>query len=208
MSTLDGPRLPPLRAPATHLVVLCHGYGSDGNDLISLAPHWQSALPGAAFASPNAPERCAGSPMGYQWFPLSRIDPLESLKGAETAAPRLNEFLDAELERLVLGSMLHGGPEAEQALAQLDIDDFAVEPHREILRSMRIVAPEVGLRVWPGCAAAARTTSACNALPGRTAALRSAACPARGATTEATAPEWPRPKVEPPTPAARPTRPA
>ncbi len=103
MSTLDGPRLPPLRAPATHLVVLCHGYGSDGNDLISLAPHWQSALPGAAFASPNAPERCAGSPMGYQWFPLSRIDPLESLKGAETAAPRLNEFLDAELERLKLG---------------------------------------------------------------------------------------------------------
>ena len=103
MSTLDGPRLPPLRPPASHLVVLCHGYGSDGNDLISLAPHWQPVLPGAAFVSPNAPERCAGAPMGYQWFPLSRIDPFESLKGAEAAAPKLGAFLDAELERLKLG---------------------------------------------------------------------------------------------------------
>jgi phospholipase/carboxylesterase len=100
--TLDGPRVKPAREPATHLVVLCHGYGSDGNDLIALAPHWQGIVPGAAFASPNAPDRCAGAPSGYQWFPLSRIDPQETLKGAEIAAPRLNEFLDAELARLKL----------------------------------------------------------------------------------------------------------
>ncbi|HYM18734.1 MAG TPA: prolyl oligopeptidase family serine peptidase [Micropepsaceae bacterium] len=102
MSTLDGPRLPPSRSPAGQLVVLLHGYGSDGNDLISLAPHWQPVLPGAAFVSPNAPERCAGAPMGYQWFPLSRIDPFESLKGAQAAAPKLDMFLDAELKRLNL----------------------------------------------------------------------------------------------------------
>ena len=64
MATLDGPRIGPARAPATHLIVLCHGYGSDGNDLISLAPHWQGMLPGAVFVSPNAPERCPQSP-GY-----------------------------------------------------------------------------------------------------------------------------------------------
>jgi phospholipase/carboxylesterase len=100
--SLDGPRVKPAREPATHLVVLCHGYGSDGNDLIALAPHWQGIVPGAAFASPNAPDRCAGAPSGYQWFPLSRIDPQETLKGAEIAAPSLNEFLDAELARLKL----------------------------------------------------------------------------------------------------------
>jgi len=99
---LDGPRLPPARAPATHLIVLCHGYGSDGNDLIGLAPHWRTDLPGAAFVSPNGPERCAGSPAGYQWFPLSRLDPQETLKGAEAAAPQLNAFLDKELKRLNL----------------------------------------------------------------------------------------------------------
>ena len=100
--TLDGPRLKPAREPATHLVVLCHGYGSDGNDLIGLAPHWGGLLPGAAFVSPNAPDRCSQAPTGYQWFPLSRLDPSETLKGAETAAPKLNAFLDAELARLNL----------------------------------------------------------------------------------------------------------
>ena len=100
MSMLDGPRVKSAREPATHLVVLCHGYGSDGNDLIGLAPHWQKALPGAAFSAPNAPERVQGA--GYQWFPLSRIDLLESLRGTEAAAPKLNAFLDAELARLKL----------------------------------------------------------------------------------------------------------
>src|SRR5689334_22486885 len=68
MIMLDGPRIAPERGPASHLVVLCHGYGSDGNDLIGLAPHWRAALSGAAFASPNAPQRVQGA--GYQWFPL------------------------------------------------------------------------------------------------------------------------------------------
>jgi phospholipase/carboxylesterase len=99
MGTLDGPRLPPQHPPATHLVVLCHGYGSDGNDLIGLAPHWRGLLPGAAFASPNAPERLSMAPSGYQWFPLSRIDPQETLRGAEIAAPKLDAFLDEELAR-------------------------------------------------------------------------------------------------------------
>src|SRR4051794_40336650 len=101
MATLDGPRIGPLRGTATHLIVLLHGYGSDGNDLISLAPHWQSVLPGAVFVSPNAPERCPGSP-GYQWFPLSRMDPEETLRGSQIAAPKLNAFLDEELARLKL----------------------------------------------------------------------------------------------------------
>lgn len=99
---LSGPRLPPARGAATHLVVLCHGYGADGNDLIGLAPHWQRLLPTVAFVAPNAPEPCAGAPMGYQWFPISRLDPSEMLKGVERAAPVLEAFLDAELARLDL----------------------------------------------------------------------------------------------------------
>lgn len=99
---LTGPRLPPARGNATHLVVLLHGYGADGNDLIGLAPHWQRMLPTAAFVAPNAPEPCAGAPMGYQWFSISRIDPHEMARGVESAAPLLNDFLDAELKRLGL----------------------------------------------------------------------------------------------------------
>ena len=99
---LSGPRLPPQRGASTHLVVLCHGYGADGNDLIGLAPHWQRALPTVAFVAPNAPEPCAGAPSGYQWFPTSRLDPGEMQRGVEAAAGALNSFLDAELARLEL----------------------------------------------------------------------------------------------------------
>jgi phospholipase/carboxylesterase len=100
--TLSGPRLPPARGKATHLIVLCHGYGADGNDLIGLAPHWQRLLPTAAFAAPNAPQPCAGAPSGFQWFPISRLDPAETLRGVESASALLDRFLDAELQRLEL----------------------------------------------------------------------------------------------------------
>ena len=97
---LNGPRLPAANGKADRLVVFCHGYGSDGNDLIALGRHWQRLLPTTAFVSPNAPERCAMSPMGYQWFGITRMQPDEMLRGVERAAPVLNAFVDGELERL------------------------------------------------------------------------------------------------------------
>lgn len=100
--TLIGPTLPPAKGPATHLVVLVHGYGADGNDLIGLAQHWREILPTVAFAAPNAPMRVPGAPSGYQWFPISRIDPHEMKKGVESAAPVLDAYLDNELKRLGL----------------------------------------------------------------------------------------------------------
>ena len=98
---LNGPVMAPVRGPATHLVVLVHGYGADGNDLIDLASNWQAVLPTVAFAAPNAPTRVPGAP-GYQWFPISRIDPHEMRKGVEVAGPVLDQYLDAELARLAL----------------------------------------------------------------------------------------------------------
>jgi phospholipase/carboxylesterase len=105
--SLSGPRLPAAKGPADRLVVFCHGYGADGNDLIGLGAEWQRLMPTAAFVSPNAPQPCEGAPMGYQWFPITRLDPLEMMRGVESAAPRLNAFIDAELARLNLdGSRL------------------------------------------------------------------------------------------------------
>jgi len=97
---LSGPRLMPKSGKATHLVVLCHGYGADGNDLIGLAPQWQHALPTVGFVAPNAPQPCPGA--GYQWFPISRIDPEEMHKGVLAAAGALEAFLKDELARLAL----------------------------------------------------------------------------------------------------------
>jgi phospholipase/carboxylesterase len=100
---LDGPRLPPAAGGAPkQLVVFLHGYGADGNDLIGLGREWARLLPHAAFVSPNAPEPCAMSPVGRQWFNLTFRDSGELVRGVKHAAPALNAFLDAELKRLNL----------------------------------------------------------------------------------------------------------
>lgn len=97
---LDGPRFGPAAGgDPQQLVILLHGLGADGQDLIGLAPHWAQVLPNAAFASPNAPFPCDMAPMGYQWFSVQDRTPESLLGGVRAAAPALNAFIDAELER-------------------------------------------------------------------------------------------------------------
>jgi len=97
---LDGPRMPPARGGKPDaLVILLHGYGSNGADLISLAPYWAKALPGAAFVSPNAIEVVPQVPGGFQWFPISNLDPHLMEHGARAAAPSVDRFIDRELEK-------------------------------------------------------------------------------------------------------------
>jgi phospholipase/carboxylesterase len=96
---LDGPRLEPRSGSAQQLVVFLHGYGADGNDLIDIGRAWQQYLPQAAFVSPHAPEPCGQAPAGRQWFALTFRDPNERWLGVNKAAPLLERFLDAELNR-------------------------------------------------------------------------------------------------------------
>jgi phospholipase/carboxylesterase len=97
MALLTGPRMPPRAGGrARQLVVLLHGVGADGQDLIELAPGLAAAVPHAAFVAPNA---CDMAPYGYQWFSLRDRRPNALLLGVQAAAPVLDAFLDAELER-------------------------------------------------------------------------------------------------------------
>ena len=96
---LDGPRLAPRSGTAQQLVVFLHGYGADGNDLIDIGRAWQQYLPQAAFVSPHAPEPCGQAPVGRQWFALTFRDPDERWIGVNKAAPLLERFIDAELNR-------------------------------------------------------------------------------------------------------------
>lgn len=100
---LDGPRHGAPPGVARSLVVLLHGLGADGHDLISLAPLLARRLPAAAFVSPHAPFPCDMAPFGRQWFSLQDRDPAALLGGVRLAAPVLGAFLDAELERHGLG---------------------------------------------------------------------------------------------------------
>ena len=95
--TIEGPRQPAASGNTEQLVILVHGYGADGNDLIGLAPYFARALPNAAFVAPNGPQRCEMSPMGYQWFPINQFDPTSRLTGVRGAAPILDQFIDQEL---------------------------------------------------------------------------------------------------------------
>lgn len=92
---LSGPMLPPVSGNAKSIVVLLHGYGSDGRDLISLGQFWRDSFPDTMFVAPNAPEVCGGNPYGFQWFPLDLAGgrDLARLEGAETAAPVVTAFL-------------------------------------------------------------------------------------------------------------------
>ena len=96
---LNGPRIEPRSGNARQVVVFLHGYGADGNDLIEIGRAWQQLLPDAAFVSPHAPNRCAQSPSGREWFALTFRDPNERWTGVNQAAPAINQFLDAELTR-------------------------------------------------------------------------------------------------------------
>ena len=82
------------------LVVLVHGYGADGADLLGLADVLGANLPDTAFVAPDAPQRCAGGGLGFQWFPIPWLDGSAvalAEAGLDAAAEDLNGFLDAQL---------------------------------------------------------------------------------------------------------------
>ena len=106
---VNGSSLQPLSGgPPRQIVLLLHGYGSSGADLISLAPHWRQALPDALFLAPNAPQTL-GPGGGYQWWGLHAFTPQALAAGATAAAPALDAFIDRKLAQ-------YGLTEAELAI--------------------------------------------------------------------------------------------
>lgn len=100
LPTLDGPAVPPASGGAPKsLVILLHGYGSNGADLIGLVPHWQHAFPDTLFMSPNAPQALPGMSDAYQWWPITNMDAQARVNGAREAAPVVNGFIDQQLAK-------------------------------------------------------------------------------------------------------------
>ncbi|QIK40839.1 alpha/beta hydrolase [Pontivivens nitratireducens] len=132
MTTLTGPRRDAASGAADALVILLHGFGADGNDLIGLADPLTPHLPNVTFVAPNAPQKCSVNPMGYQWFPIPWMDgssEVEMGQGFAASTDMLNRYLDEmakefPADRTVLvgfsqGTMmsLHVGPQRAQQLA-------------------------------------------------------------------------------------------
>lgn len=95
---LESGRREPLSGTTRSVVVFLHGYGANGADLLGLADPLAEHLPDTLFIAPDAPERCAGAPMGYQWFPIPWIDGTSedvAATGMQMAVQDLDAFLDA-----------------------------------------------------------------------------------------------------------------
>jgi len=100
LTALSGPTRPPVAGgKPRRLVILLHGLGADGNDLIGLQQVWGRLLPEAEFISPNAPFPCDMAPYGYQWFSVQDRTPAAVLGGVRAAAPLLDAFIDDELQK-------------------------------------------------------------------------------------------------------------
>lgn len=90
---LSGPMLPPKSGTTRQIMVLLHGYGADGADLIGLGREWRLLWPDMLFVAPNAPTVCAQNPGGYEWFPL-QVDRIAGrIEGAKLARPVITGFL-------------------------------------------------------------------------------------------------------------------
>jgi phospholipase/carboxylesterase len=99
--TLEGPSWGPASGgKPRHLVLLLHGVGADGFDLIDLAPGWGRVLPDALFIAPHAPEPCDMAPYGRQWFSLQDRSPAQLLAGVQAASAWLLPRLDQTVQGL------------------------------------------------------------------------------------------------------------
>ena len=145
---LQAGRKGPHSGETRSVVVLLHGYGANGADLLGIADVLMEHLPDPLFVAPDAPETIPMMPSGLQWFPIPWIDGSseeESERGLMAAAEDLNAFLDALMvdedvlpEQVVLfgfsqGTMmaLHVAPRREDPIAGI------------VAFSGRLLAPEL-----------------------------------------------------------------
>jgi phospholipase/carboxylesterase len=146
---LDGPRYGPHSGgPVKQIVLLLHGYGSNGDDLISFAAYWRELLPDALFLAPNAPEPVPFNYLGHQWFGIDELTAQAMAAGVAAAAPVVNRFIDTQLEG-------HGLTERDMVLvgfSQGTMMSLYVGPRRE--RQLAGILGYSGLMTAPEALAA------------------------------------------------------
>ena len=111
-------RPPAAGGKSRNLVVFLHGYGADGKDLIDLANPFAMAMPNASFISPDAPNPCAMSPSGREWFPIDQI-PTGAIKASESLLNLIQaeaNSLDLSFKEVILIGFSQGAMMSMQCL--------------------------------------------------------------------------------------------
>jgi len=97
---LNGGRRGAKSGKTKSLVIVLHGYGADGNDLLGLADPLQAHMPDTTFIAPDAPNKCSGNPFGYEWFPIPWLDGSSEQAATDAMAQSvldINAFIDAAM---------------------------------------------------------------------------------------------------------------
>lgn len=79
------------------LVIMFHGVGSNGDDLLPIAQYWQRQIGGLSIASPNAPFPFMHSHEVFEWFSLMGIT--EENRYERIAQAR--EYFDQTVQRIL-----------------------------------------------------------------------------------------------------------
>ena len=104
---LEGPFAPAISAKSDQMIlILLHGWGADGRDLIDLAAPIQAELPNLGLFTPHAPYPCSANPMGRQWFELTERffeKPASVLAEIEDVSQLIDEMIEAVMTELSIG---------------------------------------------------------------------------------------------------------
>ena len=105
MTQLNGPEILPVGGAGAvkKLVVLLHGYGSNGDDLIGLASEWQSVLPHTAFVAPHAPHSVPMTYNGFHWFNIWDRTPFQIEQDLRAVIPAVTDYITLQAARFGLG---------------------------------------------------------------------------------------------------------
>jgi phospholipase/carboxylesterase len=85
------------------LVILLHGYGSCGENLLGIARFWKDALPETEFLAPDGFEKWHNQPGAFQWFELTTITPVSIRANLDRVGPLMKAYVDKMLDKRGLG---------------------------------------------------------------------------------------------------------
>ena len=100
--------------------------GYDGHALRAYS-YFGEHMPDTLFLAPDAPEACAGSPMGYQWFPIPWLDGSSEEESAH----------QPDQANLSISPIESGGP-----MTSASVTVAIVQPSSEISRVNEEIVPE------------------------------------------------------------------
>lgn len=134
--TVDGPRPPPApgKSPSA-LVVLLHGYGSNGADPDCAFAADPASASWRGVVAPKASSSLPDKAQAYEFWPIRSLSNDERSTGTAAAAPAVDAFLTRELERL--------GP-AEDRLLLIGSSQGTMMALHVSLRRGRVLAGIIG----------------------------------------------------------------